>query len=146
MVDYAEQGMLCNVRTSIWSDGTKTDERRRVQENAQLALKALFFYRKETEMHRLFDTKSIEGQNQESQLYGGQSLNEYSALLCGNAFDCKEKWEYKIHHFDGAFKEFIFATTKTAAAAVTISCHEAYLHLLMRHSCLFCALLCENRK
>ena len=145
MVEYAELGMLCNVRTSIWSDGTKTDERRRVQETAQLALKALFFYHKETEMYRLFDTKSIEGQNQESELYGAQSLNEYNALLCGNALDCKTEWEFKIHHFDGAFKDFKLATTKTAAAAVTISCHEAYLHLLMRKTCFFFALLCQNR-
>ena len=96
-------------------------------------------------MYRLFDTKSIEGQNEESQLNGGPSLNEYSALLCGNALDSKSAWEFKIHHFDGVFKDFKFATMKTAAAAVTLSCHEAYLHLLMRHSCFFFALLCQNR-
>ena len=79
--------MLCNVRTFIWSDGTTTDERRRVQANAQLAQKALFFFRKETEMFRIFDSKSIEDQKAESHLNGGKSVNDYSADLCGNAHE-----------------------------------------------------------
>ena len=146
VIGYTEQGMLRTPRTDTWSDGTTTEERRRVQTTAELAKTALFFFHKETEMFRIFDSKSIEGQNEESHLNGGKSVNEYAAHLCGNALDAKSAWEFKIHHFMGAFKYFKNAATKKAAAEVTISCSEANLQLLKREFFLLCTLLCQNRK